>query len=311
MKNKSKYGNESYYENQYYLDINFPVIFRNASMTKTDGFSCHWHKEIELLYFYSGEAIIKCNLKDMPAKKGDLIVINSNELHQGSCVIEPALYHCILFDTSLLENLRMDACEVKYLNAINQNRIIFQNRVQNDRKVAEYINEFINEMDKKKTGYELAVKAAIYNLIVRLLRNYVKVTLSQNEYNIRVRNLKKFNIVFEYIEEHFNEKISIDGLCRMVNLSRCYFCRAFKNMTGKSLSNYINQVRVNKAAAMLEKGTVNVTEAALACGFEDVNYFSRVFKSVKNVSPSSILKKPASMGMPDGNTIQNAKKAGQ
>jgi AraC-like DNA-binding protein len=281
------------YEKMDVMDKNLPIIFHQDHLSVLTGpnhFPSHWHDTIELLYFIKGEAVIQCNATEWVAKEGDLIVINSNELHQASCLSDSADYYCIIFDTSLLQSLHVGTCEAKYINPISQNRILFQNKVERDKEVARYIKEFVAEYETKKIGYEMAVKAIIYQLIVLLLRNHVQLALTSKEYDARMRNLKRFNSILEYIENHYADKITLDELCSMAHLSRYYFCREFKNITGKPLGQYLNAIKISKAKSMLKNGDANITEVALACGFDDISYFSRLFKKYEKVSPSSAAK---------------------
>ena len=278
-------------ESMHMMDQNLPIIFhKNTLLKKSDHFNCHWHETIELLYFIKGAALVKCNSVEILAKKGDLIVVNSNELHQAFCVSDSVEYHCIIFDTSLFQSRRVDTCETKYINPILQNRILFENKIENDANISRYINEFIKEYEAKQIGYEMAIKATLYQLLVFLLRSHVQLVLTSKEYDIRMKNLKKFNSILEYIENNYNNKITIDQLCLMAHISRFYFCRVFKSITGKSLGEYLNQIRISKAEVLLKNGDANISEAAMACGFNDINYFSRVFKKYKNHSPSSYLR---------------------
>lgn len=280
------------HENMDMMDPNLPIIFHKDSLISKeacDHFNCHWHETIEFLYFIKGEALVKCNSLEIPVKKGDLIVVNSNELHQGHCVSQSAKYHCIIFDTSLFQSRHVDTCEAKYINPISQNRILFKNKIENNKEVAKYINEFVNEFEMKGIGYEMAVKATLFQLLVFLLRNHVQLVLTQKEYDARMKSLKRFNSILEYVENNYTGRITIDQLCDMAHISRFYFCRVFKSITGKSLGEYLNQLRINKAEALLKDGGVNITEAAISCGFDDINYFSRVFKKYKKKAPSTVL----------------------
>ena len=280
------------YEKMDMMDQNLPIIFHHYNLTKKDTdicFSCHWHEKIELLYFIKGEVLIKCNLLEMQAKEGDLIVVNSNELHQGYFISKSVEYFCIIFDTSLLQSRNIDTCEVKYISPISKNHILFRNKIEKNKQVTKLIREFVNEYETKKIGYEMAVKATLYQLLVILLRNHIQLTLTTKEYDSRMRNLKRFNCVFEYIEKNYGEKITIDQLCSMVNISRFHFCRVFKSITEKTPLEYLNQLRINKSYHLLKNGDVNITEAAMACGFDDMNYFSRMFKKYRKESPSSVL----------------------
>lgn len=279
------------YESMDLLKLDMPVTMKRYRMepeSGRNGFCCHWHDKIELLYFTGGKAVIRCNSSDYEAGPGDLIVVNNNELHQGTCAGAFAEYFCIIFDPLLLEGRRSDACETKYIGPIAQNRILFQNRVSGDPEVGLYVRRLLREYEEKKTGYEIAVKATVYELILHLLRHCVRQELTPPECDSRARNLRRLSGVLEYVETHYAEKITIDGLSGMAGVSRYYFCRLFKSVTGATLSEYLNVLRVGKAEAMLQSGSGNVTEAALACGFDDPNYFSRMFRRYKYRSPSSV-----------------------
>jgi len=253
-------------------------------------FRNHWHSHIELLYFIRGEAVIECNSKPFYAQKGDLIVVNSNELHQGKCLSPDLLYYCIIADTSLLSGQPNDLCDAKYITPISQNQILFKNKISGDKAISDCIRNMIEELETQKYGFELEIKSSLYHLIVLLLRNHVKQLLTETEQIKRKKNLERFNPVFEYIDNHFHDKISIEELARIANLSRYHFSRLFKEITNKTPGEYLNFVRINKAETLLKYSDMNVTEVALSTGFSDPNYFSRIFKKYKHVSPSSIQK---------------------
>lgn len=283
----------SLYEKIDSMDQSLPVIFHRDHLTNRPGnnyIGCHWHEKIEFLFFLKGEAIIQCNSTSMNVKENDLVVVNSNELHQGHCLSDELDYYCIIVDTSLFQSRRVDICEAKYINPISQNLILFKNKIENDMEVAACINNFVKEFESKEIGYEMAIKACIYQLLVLLLRNYVQLVLTPREYDARMKNLKRLNNILEYIENNYTEKITIDQLCSMANISRFHFCRIFKDITGKSVGEYLNSIRVNKAETMLKETDMNITEVAMACGFNDINYFSRLFKEYKKISPSTVVK---------------------
>jgi len=281
------------YESWQMPDPYFPMKLERCYFLNEAGnmiFPNHWHEKIEFLFFTKGKAIIQCNSNRIHVKEGDLIVVNSNDLHQGQSLSDELEYYCIIVDTSLLQSKSNDACEIKYIIPITENSIIFKNKVCNDKNVQDAINSIIEEYNHKEPGFELAVKSFIYRLIVLLLRNYIDQIMTPREYNTRMRNLDRFNKILQYIENHYTENLSIDRLSRMTNVSRFYFCRLFKEVTGKTLSEYINSIRIDKAEKMLKDTGLNITEIAMLVGFDDTNYFSRVFKKLKNQPPSLVRK---------------------
>jgi len=274
-------------------DPNFPIKIQNTLLLNENGniiFQNHWHEKIEFLYFIRGKAVIQCNSNPIHVKEGDLIVVNSNDLHQGESLCDVLEYYCIIVDTSLLESRSVDTCEVKYIAPISQNNILFKNKVSNDVSIKETLDNIISEYENKQIGYEIAIKSSIYRLLVLLMRNHVQLILTPKEYNARIRNFERFNQVLQYIEDHYTEDLNIDMFCKMINISRFYFCRLFKQLTGKTLSEYVNYVRINKAEKILKETTYNVSETSMMVGFDNVNYFSRLYKRYKKMPPSSVHK---------------------
>lgn len=237
-----------------------------------------------------GSAVIECESCPISVAPGDLVIVNSNELHSARYCEKGLSYYCVIIDPSLYKSSFPDACEVKYISPIASNLILFENKISNDDAVSQCIRDIIEEYENKKAGYELAVKASVFRLLVILLRNHVKRVLTQKEYNSRLYKLKRFENVMQYIEDNYAEKITIEELARIAGLSVFHFCHLFKSLTGKPAGEFINSFRIDRAEELLKNTGMNVTEAALACGFSDANYFSKQFKKYKMVPPSMIKK---------------------
>ena len=88
-----------------------------------------------------------------------------------------------------------------------------------------------------------------------------------------------------FISRNFSADLSLDMLAKKYSLSKSYFSKLFKKVTGVGISEYINITRVSAAEKMLLSGEKNITEIALKCGFNDSNYFATVFKKIKAVAP--------------------------
>ncbi len=90
----------------------------------------------------------------------------------------------------------------------------------------------------------------------------------------------------EYIDKHYNEEISLEDVSKAVNLSPQYFSRFFKQETGENFIDYLTQVRINKAIELLKDKNHSIKEVCFMIGYNDPNYFSRIFKKVTGYSPS-------------------------
>lgn len=280
--------------NYYYKkmpDKNFLVdIFKVTHAKKGTGFNANWHEHIQFFYLTEGSALLRCSSKEMHVKADDFIIINSNELHYLKSLSDNLTYYIIRVDLSFLFSSQVDSCQTEFMEPLSQNLILFKNIVRNDENVLKCAREIIEEYFSKKIGFELAVKSYIYKLIVILLRNYVEKILTEKQFRLRISNLNRFKSVLTYINENFTKKLTLNELAEMAHISKEHFCRLFKKITGKSAVEYINNLKIQKASALLKESDLNITEIALSCGFQDSNYFSRVYKRIKKVSPLTFRK---------------------
>jgi len=88
-----------------------------------------------------------------------------------------------------------------------------------------------------------------------------------------------------YIETHFTQSISIDELAALSNLSPRHFTRRFKETYGVTPKSYLINLRLDFACHLLQHNRSSITEAALLSGFSDINYFSRIFKKHRHMTP--------------------------
>lgn len=280
--------------NYYYKEMpneNFFVdIFENCYKELGSTFERHWHEHLQFFYFTNGEAILNCSHIKIKVHKGDLVIINSNELHDCINLCSNLKYYIIRVDLEFLFSNQVDSLQTKFLIPLAQNLILFKNLVRDDKNIKNCIEKIITEYFERDLGYELAIKGYFYDLIVHLMRNYVEEILTQKQFEDRINNLNKFNDIIKYIENNYCEKIKLEELSKLANMSTYHFIRTFKKITGRPPIDYINKLRIDKAFSILKEGKCNVTEAALDCGFNDVNYFSRLFKKYNNISPTQARK---------------------
>lgn len=101
---------------------------------------------------------------------------------------------------------------------------------------------------------------------------------------------QKINKVFDYIYSNFKNDISLNDVAAIVPMSTSAFCRFFKEKTGRTLIDFIKEVRIGYAAKLLLEGNHNVTEACYDCGYNSISNFNTHFKEVEKVSPREFIK---------------------
>ena len=107
----------------------------------------------------------------------------------------------------------------------------------------------------------------------------------ENSGVIQVFDSDKVEKVKYYIRKHFREKISTRILAQYLGISISSLCIIFKEQTGKTVSEYIHRVRMDYAKELLAMTSLTIKEITALVGFEDQNYFSRVFKKMQGCSP--------------------------
>lgn len=88
------------------------------------------------------------------------------------------------------------------------------------------------------------------------------------------------------LQYHYTQKFSLSEIASSVNLDKSYLCRLFKKETGQSIFQYLNALRMKRAAEIIIDGSTYVHEVSSAVGIEDPFYFTRLFKKYYGVSPS-------------------------
>jgi two-component system response regulator YesN len=90
----------------------------------------------------------------------------------------------------------------------------------------------------------------------------------------------------EFIDAHYTEMISLQDIADHVSISKNYFSELFKKVTGENFIDYLIHLRVNHAKQLLNSTTLKIYEVAQMSGFNDVKYFSKLFKKIVHMSPA-------------------------
>lgn len=94
----------------------------------------------------------------------------------------------------------------------------------------------------------------------------------------------------KYIQEHYLEPLKLEDVSKHIGFNATYFSSVFKKETGKNFLDYVTELRMNKAKQLLCSGEMSVNDVAEAVGYQDLKYFSRLFKKNAGISPSDYKK---------------------
>lgn len=103
-----------------------------------------------------------------------------------------------------------------------------------------------------------------------------------------VEDERRIDRICSYLHQRFDKEVDFLQLARTVNLSQAALCRFFRRATGRTMTTYVNQLRVGAATQLLMNSDLSVLEIGFRVGFGNYSNFNRQFKSLKGVTPLAV-----------------------
>lgn len=248
----------------------------------------HCHDFISMVYVLSGGCSYRIDDAHYQVKKGDMLVFNPGVNH-GKTVKpgEEILELHVGFDNIQIEGLTKN-------NLIGAETCPVINLQEQEQEFLKCCSDIYLEQENDLPGSELMLKIQVMRLIVLFLKTTRSdlcasknplVSFDSNDKSVIVSTLITF------LNENYMRPISLDTISKSIYLSPTYISKVFKEETGETPINYLIKLRLSKAREMLQDGRHSIKSVARSVGYEDVYYFSKLYKKYNRVSPSSIRKK--------------------
>ena len=256
-------------------DSKLPFIF-HLDTVKFTNCNVNWHENVEILMFMEGEGQVFCDLNRTEVKAGDIFVINSNSVHY--VITENMVnYYCLIVDSEFCTS-----------NDIDTNQLIFTNHIISTEAASKFI-KIVEEYSGKGEYKNAGIRSAVLDLLVYLCRNHAKKSEGK-ETGYSSKTIENIKTAIGYIKANFYKNLTVDKLAFEVGLSKYYFAREFKKVTGQTVVTYINMIRCEHAKKLLSQKNYTVGEICKMVGFENFSYFSKTFRSITGILPSDYRK---------------------
>jgi AraC-like DNA-binding protein len=238
------------------------------------------HPPHNFIFIYDGEAVFGDGNINYHVSKGDLIYFKASEFRWGYTFPE-RLMKCYTVDffytCPMLKEGKWQM--VDYKLPFDTLQKIKDNYVYNN--LLDLFKKLTNAWVAGQPNQIMECRAIFIELISSLL-------LWKTSDGLNFAQMKKVNSVIDYMMEHYAEALSLNELSFKARISPSYLGSIFKKVTGRSPVDYLIEIRINKAKAMLCDGH-SISEVAFKTGFNDVFYFSKCFKKREGVSPSGYI----------------------
>lgn len=243
----------------------------------------HWHLEYELILVLSGKFYLTLDGKQYVLEAGDSAWISDGAVHGGKP--ESCIYECVVFDLAAL--LRDTPLCTKSAKKFLTHSASYTGKLKKGSENALLSDKIFETMEKEQEGYEWITVGLLWQLMGNMLKVQSE---STPPYPQSRQQITKLKAVLSYIRDNYASQITLEELSAIAQMSPKYFCRAFSAMTGKTPVAYLNFYRIECACEQLRLTGHTITEIAMACGFNDMSYFSKQFKRYKKATPSQYRK---------------------
>ena len=251
-------------------------------------FFWHFHPEFELVYIEGASATRHVGNHISQFTDSDLVLIGSNIPHLN-------------FDHGVTTSYRKEVLHIKptfkedfvaqfpelqsleRLLELSKYGLVFKGATKNEIGILLKELHLLTPFDFFMQSLHILKKLA-QSKDFELLHKQPYVNRYSKKEQTRIRE------IYALVDEQYQNKITVDEVAALCNLTKPAFCRYFKKATGSTFINFLNQYRISQAKRLLlmEK---NISETCYACGFESLSYFNRTFKKITEENPSDFKKR--------------------
>ena len=284
----------------------------------------HKHDFIEIAYVISGRGLHLVADRQYETARGDLFVINFDVPHgffaPGEGAPSPVVYNCV-FMPQFLDASLFSASHFEDITSSFLFKSLFPDDYppQPDLKlsgapfheVETLFAKMHTEYQQMNKGYTDLIRAYLIELIVKIFR-YTEAAVDgsvngaareaagltghpaarpDNRKTPGPRHRELIDRAIAYMKMNYKSEISLSDLALRSFISKNYFSRLFKEVTGSNVSDYIQYLRTEQACTLLKTTDWKVADIAFQVGFSDLKFFYEVFKKITGKTPGDYRKK--------------------
>jgi len=255
----------------------------------------HYHPELELVYIIKGEGTRFVGDNIARFESGDLVLLGSNLPHvwksdedyfkaESKKMVAAIVIH---FPIDFLGSQLWSVPEFSLVNKLMESScrgISFHIPPQHPLKKLLINIPGLDSLDR------LIMLLNILNQLstVEEQRNLSSIPFVEN---IQEHQSARMDKIHNYILQNFDKEIQIEKIAVIANMTVASLCRYFKKKTRKSVTEFINEVRIGYACKLLIDGKYTISNICYQCGYNNPSYFNRQFKKITQINPSQYLAK--------------------
>lgn len=257
--------------NSFYLQKSDINKLLDINECQNFSFPIHFHKGCEIAYVLNGNVNVTINNKTYSGKEDMIFFINPYQSH-GYKDIDGHNKMLMFIPSSFYADFEQ----------------MFKTHL-----IPSELTDFEFNKKIKKLLYELST---LKNQTFLVIKGYVNIIIGEivSHYKLEtIKNTTKNDIIInilQYIENNFNKDLSLPSISANFNYTPSYFSKFFKKNIGENYVDYVAGIRISHFLKLAnDTKETNITDQALACGFDSLSTFYRVFKKIYGKSPKDFL----------------------
>jgi len=250
----------------------------------------HHHDFYEVYFFLSGNVQYNIENRSYLLTPGDVLLISPMELHQPMFGSEQREYERIVLwiDKQFLEGFSLPG--ERFTACFDTGVPNYSNLLRPEGADRQFLIFLLEKLHSESSSQEPYQEICALSYLAQTLVLLNRLALRQRRENVvPVQDSAVYNVL-GYINEHYNENLSLDDLANRFFVSKYHLSREFQRLVGTSVHRYIVQKRLVMAKQMLSSGRPS-SEVYQSCGFGDYSNFYRAFKAEYQISPKDYVQR--------------------
>lgn len=248
--------------------------------------SIHFHPEYEIYYLLNGENYYFIENKTYRVSKGSLVLVDATQIHKTSTLGKSIQDRMLIELTSEPFSSFFEAiCGMNLANFFKEHAGVLELAETGQTHVEALLNSITREFEEQSINYQSIIMMKIAELLLFVVRcKSDKRTLTKALAPDSVKH-KRIHDIIGFILENYTKVKTLHEISKLFYINKNYLCRAFKEVTGSTVQDYINIHCIKKAQELLEDSDMRVSEISSYLGYGSVTYFERIFRKYTETTP--------------------------
>ncbi len=256
-----------------------------AFLVSIDSRAYHWHSDLEIIWLLKGSVILQLNSGDVVLNEGDVYLLNTNEVH---CLKHTSTDNLLL---ALQVNENLPKGYFKRLRYVKFDTSKLASNGDISLKIKRKLSRIMMALVTDLPDQQMKAIGYLNLLIGELLSDLPYEIIDRQIAKSTDNELERLTRIIEYINNHYQSKISLQSLADEEYLSRYRMSHFIKEKLGIGFQQLLNKVRLENALMLIKGTDERILTISEECGFSDIKYLNNLLKEEFSMTARELRKR--------------------